>query len=300
MTSTSNLMRRYEDLRERGIALLRSGDLANASELLREALDAARETGDHDVEDRALCNLVGVTLSLRSCDSELPRLREVLVRNTNAENCRLAAYNLARAYEDKREHKKGLFYARIALERTQSLPVANPEWLASSHNQMANLLVAESFFSEGLEHYELALTSHRQAPPIREAMITGNIGYCHLMLGKPRQALSLLYRSLRTLRTDGIATVRAHLDIALALLEVEKHHHAIRHAAKALAAAEAAGRPDDVKNALYLLGEAANLLGDENTARGHFSRLQRFFPETPFLTDFLLATDIRQMVNLRA
>jgi len=293
-------LQRYEALRDQGVALMRAGDLPAACELLQQALAAARSLADRNVEDRAFCNWVGVTLSLQPCDAQLPKLREILVRNSDAENCRLAAYNLARAYEDKREHKKGLFYARIALERTKSLDKANPEWLATSHNQLANLLVAESFFAEGLEHYAMALEAHRQPPAVLKAMIDGNIGYCQLMLGKPREALELLYRSLRKLRAYRIATVRAHLDLALALLEVEKYHHAIRHAGRALATAEADGRADDVKNALYLLGEAANLLGDEDAARLHFSKLQKYFPETPFLTDFLLATDIRQMVNLRA
>lgn len=296
----SSPLQRYESLRDQGVALMRAGDLPPASELLEQALAAARSLGDRNVEDRAFCNWVGVTLSLRPCDAQLPELREILVRNSDAENCRLAAYHLAWAYEKKKEYKKGLFYARIALERTRNLETANPEWLVTSHNQLGNLLVAESFFADGLGHYETALECHPQVPEMLRAMIVQNVGYCHLMLGEAKKALGLLYQSLRTLRGHRVMAIQAHLDVSLALLEVDKHHHAARHAARALCAAEAEDRQDDVKNALYLLGEAYNLLGDEDAARSHFSKLQRYFPETPFLTDFLLATDIRQMVNLRA
>ena len=50
-------------------------------------------------------------------DSELPRLREILVRNVDPVNCRIAAYNIARHYELTKNYKKSLFYARITLGR---------------------------------------------------------------------------------------------------------------------------------------------------------------------------------------
>jgi TolA-binding protein len=56
-----------------------------------------------------------------------------------------------------------------------------------------------------------------------------------------------------------------------------------------------------VKNALYLLGEVANLSEDVHTARRHFTRLHRdFYPEAGYLPEFLLAVDVRKLVNLHA
>jgi len=69
----------------------------------------------------------------------------------------------------------------------------------------------------------------------------------------------------------------------------------------ALRMAEATGQVDAVKNALYLLGEAANLSGDGSLAREHFTRLQQeFFPDATYLPGFLLAVDVRKLINLHA
>ena len=56
-----------------------------------------------------------------------------------------------------------------------------------------------------------------------------------------------------------------------------------------------------IKNALYLLGEVAHLSDDVEAARGYFGRLHRdFFPDAGYLPEFLLAVDIRKLVNLHA
>jgi tetratricopeptide (TPR) repeat protein len=48
-----------------------------------------------------------------------------------------------------------LFYARIALDRSQVLE--SVDWLASSRNQIGNFLLAESRFDQALHEYEEAL-----------------------------------------------------------------------------------------------------------------------------------------------
>jgi hypothetical protein len=68
-----------------------------------------------------------------------------------------------------------------------------------------------------------------------------------------------------------------------------------------LALAEEFADEEALKNTLYLLGEAVNLTGDAARARALFSRLQRdYFPRNGFIPDFLLAVDVRKLVNLRA
>lgn len=293
--------RNYAALREAGNRAAQDGRIEEAVDLLKRAWQVALEGDDGILIDRALCNLAAVKIEHGPSDELLPRLREILVRNNDAENCRLAAYHLARAYEEKGEYKKGLFYARIARERTRSLESPDADWVASSDNQIGNFLVSESRFEEAIEHYEAALLTH---PPseIRRAVILDNIGYCHLMMGDLPRAFALLYRSLRVLRRHGTEKWRmlVHLDLCLAHLESGRNRYALGHGVRALHAAERFGSDQQVKNALYLLGEAAHMLGDEATARAYFDRLQRHFPETPFLTDFLLAIDIRKMINLRA
>ena len=72
-------------------------------------------------------------------------------------------------------------------------------------------------------------------------------------------------------------------------------------AEEGLALAEELEDLDARKNALYLLGEAASLEGDIETARHCFGELQqRFYPDKPFVSEFLLSVDVRKVVNLRA
>ncbi len=69
----------------------------------------------------------------------------------------------------------------------------------------------------------------------------------------------------------------------------------------ALRLAEETGQVDSVKNALYLLGEAANLVGEEGEALGYFTRLQKdYFPGATYLPGFLLAVDVRKLIKLHA
>jgi tetratricopeptide (TPR) repeat protein len=90
------------------------------------------------------------------------------------------------------------------------------------------------------------------------------------------------------------------LELCYGLLEVGRHRQACRHGERALVLAERLGDSFGIKNSLYLLGEAERLLGRDERARACFDRLQSLFPDTPFLTDMLMAVDLRQMINLRA
>lgn len=302
MTSFHATADHYDLLRKQGGDLVRQGQYEQAEQVLRQAAEVARQLGNADLVDRALCNVAAIRIEHRpeSCADLLPELREVLVRNGSPEACRLAAYHLARAYESRKDYKKGLFYARIALERTQRLEEPEEDWLATSHNQIGNLLAAESFFHEAIEQYRQALEAHPDPPAQLKALIEQNIGYCRSVQGDPRGGIVLLLKSYRVLRWNPWLSIRAHLDLSLAYLELHKYRHAIRHGLRGLRKAEEMGETEDYKNALFLLGEAAVQGGDEEQARDYFSRLQRFYPETPFLGDFLLATDVRQLVNLRA
>lgn len=300
METKETQTRRYESLCDAAVECLRRGSLGDAEVHYAEALRLAKELSEPDLEDRAFCNLIAIRQERDRDDGVLPRLRQILTRNSNADNCFLAAYNLARAYEHRKEHKKALFYTRIALERVRSLPQNDSEWLAPTLNLFGNLLVVESFFAEALLKYREALKL-RPPPTLQlRALIIQNVGYCYVMTGRPREGLDYLYRSLRTLRQNPQMVPQIHLDIALAHLEIGRHRDALRHGVKALRAARDVERVEETKNALYLIGEAAHLGGDEALARRYFDELQEYFPDTPFVSDFLLATDVRQLINLRA
>lgn len=293
---------RFEALLERGRAQHQAERLDEALDTFQEAERLAEGAGDRQRSDRAFVNRCTSLLARhRRLDAEvIQRLREILMVAADPVMCWLAAYNVARAFECAKQYRKGLFYGRIALDRSRVLD--SPEWLASSHNQIGNFLLSEGRFREALEEYGSALELLSGEPSRRRALILTNLGYARVVL-ELDGGLALLYRSLRMLRALGARReqVFPHLDLCYALLEAGRYRHALRHGACALALAEQAGEDESIKHALFLLGEAAQEIGDPARARSLFERLQeRYFPEMSNLPDMLLTLDVRKLVNLKA
>jgi tetratricopeptide (TPR) repeat protein len=293
--------RTFEELRDLGEEAVQAGRLEEAESLFDQALNLVQENGEPWQIDLGICNRAAARIWLGRGESELSRLREILLRNANPHNCRLAAYNVARHYELTKNFKKSLFYARIALERSETL--GRRDWMASAQNTIGNVLLAESFVDEACQRYETALDLMPEDHSVWRAGILDNLGYCRVLQRRYGEGYRLLYQSLRILRRYGSERylVPPLLDLSFAHIETGRYEHAQRHAATALKIAEATEQNDAVKNALYLLGEAANLSGDTQAAQGHFMELQRgFFPAASYLPSFLMSVDIRKMINLHA
>lgn len=291
----------FEDLRSRGEEAIRTGQLDEAEDLYERALLWARENGEPWQIDLGLCNRAAVAIELGRGEVELPRLREILVRNANPQNCRLAAYNISRFYELTKNYKKSLFYARIALERGETL--GRLDWMASTHNHIGNVLLAESFVDEACQSYETALSLMPEGQGVWCANILGNLGYCRVLQRRHTEGYTLLYKSLRMLRRFQAERyiVPTLLDLCFAHLETDHLRYAQHWGSLALQIAEQTQQHDSVKNALYLLGETAHLSGDSAGARDYFTRLQRdFFPNEVYLPGFLMTVDIRKLINLHA
>ena len=291
----------FEELRNQGAQAVEFGRLEEAESLFEEAVAWAQAHGDARMVDLAVCNRAAASIDLGRGAGELPRLREILLRNADPVSCRFAAYNIARYYELSKSFKKSLFYARIARDRSENL--GRREWLASSHNLVGNTLLAESFVEEACEEYERALELMPEEPSAARARILDNLGYCRVLQGRHEEGYSFLYQSLRLLRRFKAERyeISTRLDISFAHLETGRYQKALHHGNIALTLAERMGEIDSIKNALYLLGEAENLCGQIDQARSYFSRLQRdFFPDASYLPGFLLAVDVRKLVNLHA
>ncbi len=302
MTEQPRFDERFEALLEKGRAEHQAERLDEARATFAEAERLAEELGDHRAADRAYVNRCTAALRIESGleAASVHRLREILMAGEDSVTCFLAAYDLARNHEWTKEHRKGLFYARLALDRARLLE--GSEWVAPSLNQVGNFLLAESRFQEACENYEQALTLFPAAPSQPKAMILTNLGYARVTLGR-LDGVSLIYESLRMLRSLGARRdqIFPHLDLCFALLELGAYRHALTHGAAALALAEEIGDEHSTKNALFLLGDAAQLAGDEGGAREHFRRLQeRCFSDSPQLTELLLTVDVRKLINLRA
>ncbi len=288
----------YEQLRRQGKRAVEAGRLDEGLEILEQALERAREREDEDLVDLAVCNRSAVLVSLERHQEVMSPLRQILVRNRDARTCALAAYNLSRAHRADKEYKKSLFYARIARDRAMAI-----DWLvAESHNQIANCLMYDSHFEPAAAEYRRALELLGEEPTVMRALVTANLGYCLMMLGKIRAGARLSFRSLRWFRRFGARLYEAwpHLDLCYAYLELGRLRRARDHGRRALAIGEETGEPGRIKTALFLLGETERSAGDLEAAWEHFSRLQEtFYPDSPQVVELMLAVGMRNVVNLR-
>ncbi len=291
---------RVEQALEQGIRAARAGRLVEALELFSRALPLARDLGDHQLWDRIFCNKSAVEIELGRTTDNLPELRLIVLRSTDAETAFLAAYNSARAYELQDDPERALFYARIARDRSTRLGRA--DWQAWSQNQIANLELARSSFREAAETYQQALALQAPQPSVERAQILDNLGYCRLVQGQLALGFAPLFEALRMLRRLAAerAQAQVHISLAFGYLELERYRSAWKHARRALALGEQNNDPTAVKNAHYLLGEALLELGDEDGASEHFSALQAYYPQVPHLARLLLTVDVRPLLNLKA
>jgi tetratricopeptide (TPR) repeat protein len=289
------------DLRDRGVLALRAGDLHAALLLFEQATDAARQSGDADLVDLAVCNRSAIAIELGEGTAVMGDMRAVLMRSRDAQTCLVASTNAARIHDLARDYKKGLFYARLA--RDHATASGDLSQIASIHNLTANLLLADSRVEEAVVEYEAALELMPEDDPVWRARARGNLGYCRVLQERLAEAFSLLHEALDVLRAHEarLYLISPLTDLAFAHLEAGHPEDASESAAEALALARELEDENGLKNALYLLGEAAGLMGDAALARRTFLELQqRYYPDKPFVCDFLLSVDVRKMVNLRA
>lgn len=288
-------------LRRRARQAYRAGRFEEALALYDQAWQWAKTHGNADDVDRAFCGRASVAIEIGSADPHVAELRAILLRSRSDENCFLAANNIGRAYELKRDHKKCEFYARIARDRAELL--GSREWLASAHNLLGNACLAESRTEEARQEYLCALDLIPPAMKVWRALIDQNLGYAAVVSGDLRTGFGLLYGSLRALRSAGALRypTAVHVDLAFAHLEANRPLSALRHARRAADVAAQEGDSETRKNALYLLGEAANQLRMTAEARDSYARLQQeFFPASRNLPELLLGMSVRNLVSLRA
>ena len=65
----------------------------------------------------------------------------------------------------------------------------------------------------------------------------------------------------------------------------------------ALQIAEQAGYRDVIQNCCYILGELAAMEGNLEEREAYFSRLQAFFPNFPYLREFLRMFDVSSILT---
>lgn len=293
--------RSFEELRDAGRRALEAGRLTEALGLFERALERARDNGDQDLIDLAICNRSIPMIPLGRAKETMPELRQILVRNPDPGLCSFAAYNLSRAHETSREYKKGLFYARIARDR--ALAADRKDLLVGSYNLIGNCLMSDSYFAEAAEEYQRSLALLAQEPSKQRGLVTANLGYCQMMLGHLREGMGLSFAALRWFKRCGarLYEVWPQMDLCYAYLELGHARRAREHGLAALDVAEETGEIACVKMVLFLLGDTERTDGDLEAAWGYFSTLQQdYYPDAPQAVELMMQVGLRQVVNLRA
>ncbi|MEM9290117.1 MAG: hypothetical protein AAGD01_00385 [Acidobacteriota bacterium] len=301
MSSSKQRYEAYLQLRDEGSEALRLGSLEAALESFEEALVLARELGDRDLVDRAICNRCRIALEVSLTDRELRELSEVLLRARDPEIGFLAAYNLVRAHLIRQDAQKAMFYGRIANERARQ--AERDDFIADARNGYGLALLADSQFHEAEEVFADALGHVDGERSTVRAAILDNLGYCQVVRGEYRSGFRALLESLRILirGQQPWNEMSTRVSLCFAYLDFGKYRPALRHGRRALGLAEDFGNRSMEKSALFLLGEASKLVGDDFGARRYFDRLQAvYYPDLPFLPEMLMVVDARSMVNLKA
>ncbi len=172
---------RFEELRSRGQRAVEAGRLEEAAGCVEQALDWASREGDNRQVDLVLCNRAAVAIQLGRGDGELPRLREILLRNDDKVNCRLAAYHLSIYYQFQKNYKKSRFYAKLACDRAELLGVMG---VARLEPQPARQRPARrELHRGGLPRVTSRLSPFdaRRPGDLGRALILHNLGYCRVL-----------------------------------------------------------------------------------------------------------------------
>jgi len=296
----------FDALREQAREAARHGQLDIALALCDEALHWAKAHGERGDSDLALCNRYAILITFERTEGVGSQLRQILMGSSVPMVRFLAAYNLSILHQMEREVERGLFYSKLALDLSSSLE--HVDYQASAYHQVGNLMLIDCRFEEACSNFEQALELARpnddvERGDVERAIILSNAGYCYVMLDRHRLGFSRLFESLRLMRREkaNLWETLPHIRLSYAYLDIRKLEPARRHARRALALAELAGCRESIMNSLYLFGEAEKLCGQELAAFECFKRLQReFYPQQPYLVEFLMTTDIRPLIHLMA
>lgn len=293
----------FEALRQKARHAVARRELDQALEICNEAQHWAERHGNPADVDFASCSRLAVLLHQGHGESVIREFQKILMRSGDATNRHLAAYNISYYYDLREDFEKSRFYTQLALDHAAK--AGSDFYLARTHTRLGNLLIRQSHFDDALASYEKSLGLFNDEEIYERLAVLTSMGYCHLASGRYTEGFEKLFTVRRTyfrVRMDsGMALGRLRLSFCFGYLEIGKYHQAILHGRAGMEIGESCGDRTLVQKALYLLGEAEKLNGDEMAAYTHYARLQEeFYPDNPYLPDLLLNNDTNTFINLWA
>ena len=292
----------YRALRQAGIEKMRRGEHESALEEFEKASAIAVRMGDLRLQHEARANLSMIYLQLGDHRRAEDGLREILLGSRDPRTRFGAAYNLAISLRKQGRYGRARFYARHAMQ--SAVRFRDPSARAGCHNLLGNILMNQSCLREALVEYRKALSiRRRQKEDVRFsiAILLENIGYTYILQKRLRRGAALIARALRVGEEIGAqrCIAESRQDLCFAEMLMGHYDDAVVHGERALELARLGGYRDIERNCYYLLGETAHLAGRPDDRDRHFERLQTFYPDLPFLRDFLCTFDLSGILTFK-
>ncbi len=291
----SELNSRVEELRQDALAKVRSEEYDDALAMYDEALALAT---DEEVRELLTINKGHALIAAERTGPEVKALPTILMRRRNAHHTFLSSYALMYTHRLTNELKRAIFYGQIALEAANQAD--QTFWKLAALNELGMAYELDSQFAKAIECFDQAIAcleqvNDRTEHSFSQVAIIGNLGYNKLITGETKEGLRLLHSVIDDLASQHLRS-DAYVDLCYGYLDLEQYEKARGYGEMAL---DLACEPRQVRNAHYLLGEAAYKMGDIDAAEHHFEQLARFYPQFRHLKSLLFAIDLRSMLNLK-
>ena len=286
---------RAEQLRQLALSRARSEQFDEALALYDEARELA---ADDEARELITINKADAMIASGRGGAEVQSLPSILMRRRNPHHTFLAAYALMFLHRTENNIRRAIVFGETALRTARE---ANEQWwIFAAVNDLGICYETDSQFAKAIDCHEqaLALAAQLTDPSERslsESITLGNLGYNKLLIGEAAEGVALIHRALKSLEAPS-SICDAYIDLCYGYLSLKNYERSLKYGEIGL---ELATEARQVRNAHYLIGEAAYEAGDIDRAEMHFDELTKFYPEFRNLKKLLFALDLRSMVNLR-
>jgi len=288
------VMSQIEEMRLLALAKHRSGDLDAALAIYDQALAAGP---DDEQRELITINKADVLIEMQRSGPEVQALPAILMRRRNPHHTFLASYQMMFKHRLAGEMDRSIFYGQIA--QKVAIESGKVFWKLAALNELGLAYEANSQFEDAIRSFNdaIALLDSIEATDqtVSRIAIIQNLSYCRLLVGDTETGIQMVLTVLDQIQ-GAWARAESLIDLCYGYVELQQYDKAIEYGKAGL---ELASEPRQIRNAHYLLGEAAYKAGDIAAAEFHFDELARFYPQFRNLKSLLFAIDLRSMVNLK-
>jgi tetratricopeptide (TPR) repeat protein len=291
----SELNSRIETLRQEALAKVRSEKFDEALDLYDEAL---RLTTDEEISELLTINKAHALIAADRTGPEVKALPMILMRRRNNQHTFLSAYSLMYTHRMTGELKRAIFYGQVALDAANE--AAQTFWKIGVLNELGIVYETDSQFIKAVECLSEALDlisalDDDAQKSFSTVAIRGNLAYNTLLMGETVTAIHMIEDIID--HVEGPSDLSdCYIALCYGYIELEQFEKARALGEKGL---DLATQPREVRNAHYLVGEAAYKSGDIEGAEYHFEQLARFYQQFRNMKNLLFAVDLRSMINLK-